>query len=485
MSRRLILVLALAVMVGFAFAAYAEVQNVKVSGDLTVYGLARQLSLTSQRAENTMASIARVRIDADLTDNVMATVRLINERYWGKDTADTLGNDETASQGVTGSGLDNTNIDLDLAYVTMKEFLYSPLTLTIGRQELHFGNDMIIGDAYTNNHASKASPFSGTIDPDLSMRKSFDAVRATLNYSPLVIDIVAAQIRKAPKDVFSKDGVYSGNLGLNTDDQETLVGFNANYALSKKTTVEAYAWQKRVGKKELVSATSEEGDGKKQDTNVIGARVAGMPINDLSYSLEGAYQFGRVETADVDHPQRTLRAFAAEAALTYNMKDMKNVGKYKPTATALYAYFSGDVGGAELAGSGNKRHVRAWDPMYENQTFGNIANDLINQTNAHILGGIVTMKPVDDITLKGEYYAFWWDKRIPSGLSVVNNATGESDVMTGKKFAAQEVDLTATYDYTEDVQFSLLGGLLFPGKSFQTTNRNTAGELIGSMKVTF
>ena len=41
MSKRLILVLALAFVVGIAFAAYAEVQNVKVSGDITVYGIAR------------------------------------------------------------------------------------------------------------------------------------------------------------------------------------------------------------------------------------------------------------------------------------------------------------------------------------------------------------------------------------------------------------------------------------------------------------
>ena len=39
---------------------------------------------------------------------------------------------------------------------------------------------------------------------------------------------------------------------------------------------------------------------------------------------------------------------------------------------------------------------------------------------------------------------------------------------------------------TEDVQFCLLGGWLFPGKAFdKTVNRNMASEVIGSMKVTF
>ena len=41
-------------------------------------------------------------------------------------------------------------IALDLANVRLKEFLYAPLDLTIGRQELHYGNDFIMGDPDTN-----------------------------------------------------------------------------------------------------------------------------------------------------------------------------------------------------------------------------------------------------------------------------------------------------------------------------------------------
>ena len=41
MSKRLILVLALAFVVGIAVCAYAEVQNVKVSGDILLRGISR------------------------------------------------------------------------------------------------------------------------------------------------------------------------------------------------------------------------------------------------------------------------------------------------------------------------------------------------------------------------------------------------------------------------------------------------------------
>ncbi|MFA5275465.1 MAG: alginate export family protein [Candidatus Omnitrophota bacterium] len=481
MKKHLILVLALALVAGLTVGAYAEVQNVKVSGDITVLGLSRNLWITSHPAENTFASIMRLRVDADLTDNVIATVRLINERYWGRS-----GDSTTQEAMINGNNESNTNITLDLAYVTLKEFLYSPLTLTIGRQELHFGNDMIVGDAYTNNHASKDSVFNSTIDADLSMRKSFDAIRATLNYDPLVIDVVAAQLRK------NYNVLETGtNNVLSKDNQEILVGINANYAVSKTTAVEGYFWQRNLGKQHAIGAAGSgvSAPNKQDITNVVGARIITKPLDMLTWQLEGAYQFGNdtlvtnPTTGTISARSQGLKreAFAIETAATYDMRNYKTIGKYVPTVTALYAYFSGDRG----SGSGGKTNS-AWDPMYENQKFGDIANALFNQTNAHIAGGIITMKPVDDVMLKGEYYAYWWDKRFVNGGSAIALATGEVATMTGKKFAGQEIDLSATYDYTEDVQFGILGGMLFPGNSFaKDNNRNMAGEVIGSMKVTF
>ena len=85
MSKRLIVVLALALVAGLTIAAYAEVQNVKVSGDLLIQGVSRkniQLRGNDQNHIRTLQNVeygpsisgllsaVRVRIDADLTDNV-------------------------------------------------------------------------------------------------------------------------------------------------------------------------------------------------------------------------------------------------------------------------------------------------------------------------------------------------------------------------------------------------------------------------------
>jgi hypothetical protein len=91
MGRRLIVVLALALAVAITLSpAFAEVQNVKVSGDLNMFGAIRNnFGLTRgpdgnrrNNDESFIATQTRVKIDADLTDNVSAVFRLINERKW-------------------------------------------------------------------------------------------------------------------------------------------------------------------------------------------------------------------------------------------------------------------------------------------------------------------------------------------------------------------------------------------------------------------
>ncbi|MFA7271820.1 MAG: hypothetical protein WC090_03785, partial [Candidatus Omnitrophota bacterium] len=55
---------------------------------------------------------------------------------------------------------------------------------------------------------------------------------------------------------------------------------------------------------------------------------------------------------------------------------------------------------------------------------------------------------------------------------------------TGKRHLGDSIDLTATYDYTEDVQLGLTYGWFKPGDGIQE-NEKDANQLIGSLKVVF
>lgn len=388
---------------------------------------------------------ARVRIDADLTDNVAATVRLINERIWN---------------GQMDSKVNNTNngdIDLDLAYVTLKEFLYSPLTLTVGRQEIKFGNGLIIGN-------SKIAGASSTIPTDLTERKAFDAIRATLNYDPLVVDLVYAQIRQ-PLTTPTTTVAVAGNT-------ISLTGINATYALNKKTDVSVYYWLKSDDFTNVGAQT------KADELSTIGALVSVTPIDDLTASLEAAYQFGR-NTATANQKQH--KAWAVQAMADYTFAKVKTT----PKVGASYTYLTGNTT------SPDGRKNAGWDPMFYDQKLNSIVYTLLPFSNMHAFNLKGSMKPVEDVTVSLVYGYYDVAQKTAAAFTAPfssdNGATAylASTAYTGKNHLGSAIDGTITYDYTEDVQFGLTGGYFAPGNALVNNNGATATQLIGSMKVTF
>ena len=507
MSKRLILALALLLVVGVSF-GYAEVQNVKVSGDIEMQSVFRNTFdlkgknpiidplgdiLNNGLSSHFFLTTARARIDADLTDNVSATLRLIGEWIWGREDTGFIPRDA------------DTGVDVDLAYVTLKEFLYSPLTLIVGRQELHYGNDMIIGDPDTNMYNT-----SGNIPGDLTKRKAFDAIRAVLNYCPLTVDLVyskinttaltntGAQLRAYIPSLRNINGIGIERAGDRIDDDTDLFGVNAKYDFGRKNaTLEGYYWYRRIGHKAYDSyilglITTPGLDNKNDQLHTLGGRFVFQPIENLTVQAEGAMQFGRYNGftdligSGTNHASR--QAWAAEFAANYDWKN----AKYAPSLGVLYAYFSGDDGAWDLAGD-SRTHYKGWDPMFENQTFGHVANALFPQTGVMMMGLNGKMKPTNDITAKLEYYyyRFTANPGLPvGGLGYFVPSYYYSlicpDLIKGdNKNAGQEIDLTLTYDYTEDVQFNLLTGVFLPGGAFADRNSQAASEVIGSMKVTF
>jgi len=453
MGKRLIVVLALALLVGLTFsAAYAEVQNVKVSGDIIASGVAREhfnlqkvAGSSSALKQNFLMSQVRVRIDADLTDNVIATVRLINERLWN-------GQNDSGT-----ASTNNGNIDLDLAYVAMKEFLYSPLTLTIGRQEIKFGNGLIMGNA-------KVAGSSSSIPTDLTERKAFDAIRATLNYDPLVVDLVYAEVKKSN----SVDGNYIN-----------LAGVNAKYALNKKTDVSAYYWLKRNKNTGLAGADADR-------VSTVGALISSTPIENLVASLEAAYQFGKNQ-ATTD--QKKHDAWAIQAMADYTFAKVKTT----PKIGGSYTYLSGGTSETQP----KQKHTAAWDPMFYDQKLNNIVYTLLPFSNMHAFNLKGSMKPVEDVTISLVYGYYMVAQKQGNAAAAAaftvphtydNGAIYYAGQYSGKKDLGNAFDGTITYDYTEDVQFGLTGGYFIPGQAITRSSdpaQRNAAQVIGSMKVVF
>ena len=452
------ILLAVLIVALLAMPAFASVQNIKVSGDLENSWVVRNNfnfgNGDGDIKQNDVISALRLRVDADLTDNVSVVVRLLNERTWGD------------------ADVGSTDIDVDLAYVEMREMLYSPLTVTIGRQVLYYGNGLIIGDG-PNNITTTSSPLA-TVAPDLSKVSGVDAIKAVLDYDPLTIDIFAAVV----------DDGTPGFRRSDKPDDTNLYGINANYAFNdeKGTVAEAYFFSKVTS---TFSATVDHYD----TVQTPGFRVSSNVLDGLMLSGELAWQFGRINRLTGQNEDAIERnAMAAQIIANYVIP-FEKTKKYNPVATAVYSYLSGDSAPLDGVTGDEKVVYSAWDPMYEGQGSGKIYNALFDLTNCHIYSVALAAEVMEDVMAKVSWTGLWLDKKSNSTSLASRAYIGASaisyNVDKDKKALGHEFDLDLTYDYTEDVVIGLNTGIYLPGSVFTDVNDNAATQAILSVLVNF
>jgi hypothetical protein len=454
MSRKLILALAV-LSLTFSGAAFAAVENIKVSGDVTVQAINRDLSLDgvdvgNLDAEEFVFSHIRLRFDADLTEGVSAVVRLISEEHWGANNVD--------------------DVEVDLAYIEMREFLYQPLTVIVGQQNLRYGNALIVGDPDTNRYSLDAGAFTA-INGDLSLRKSFDAVRAILDYAPYTIDVVYAK--------------HFENT-TNIDDDRNLWGVNLNYQWASYNGVtEGYFWYVEnndwsfLGAPEHVFWVTQEAEDQAK-TFVSGARIQYDPNDHWTLGLEGAFQWGDVLVAGVANNYQHLAAFAGQGFVEYRF-----LNDYNAKLGLEYTWLSGDDDVTD------DRHT-GWQPLFEDQTPAEIINLLYPQSGTQCITAKGSMMPREDITMGISYT--WvgltekvnYDVAIPLHIPLFGPASANVYRIEGnKEYLGSEVDGFLLYDYTEDVQIKMTGAWFIPGSFYHSTNNDLAYSLRAGLTVDF
>ena len=463
----------------------AEVQNVRVGGDVTVRAFHREnLDLHQEDQVSAVTSLddeddflmqtTAVNIGADLTENVSATLRVVNERDW----------DSTVANSAAGAG----DIELSQAYVTLKELFYAPLTLRIGTQPIVWGRGFVLGSnlfpsvntmGNDRNAAISANEFT-----DLT---SFDAIRATLDLAgvaglPLTVDGVYI---KLDENVFS------------TPDDVNLMGVNVGTRVdAMNTELEAYYVNKRDKNTDVLLAASRN-DG---SVSTVGVRGSAQPMHGSSVWGELAYQFGRrnIDPAAILPSGDAQQAWGVNLGLNYTLAEVST----SPTFGAEWRFYSGkDVQGA----------VNGWAPMApgyfttalrEFQTGTSVAgfygNDQVcyvngaatgddctaSGSNQHELAVFASFKPLEDLTIAPRLSWFILDVgAIPT--STTASAAAADRLSKRKHYAGMEWDTMMTYNYTDDVQLGVIYALFLPGNVYRSPNDSTAQELVSSVSVKF
>ena len=455
--RLLTAICVIALAVAFTAPAFAETQNIKVSGDIRVLGLMRNNIGTERIANGLTHNDANIimqqvglNVEADLTDNVSTFVRILNERDWNASDAT------------------NMDIGLDEAYVTIKEMLYAPLTVKIGRQNLWFGKGFIIG----SNNTAWDQEGNLTMN-EVSDMTAFDAIRGTLDYDPWTIDLVYSKIEENTVDLNDDINLYGANIGYVFDE------YNAE--------AETYYWQRH--NRSNVNALGAVTGGEVDQIHTVGVRGSLMPYDNMNVWAEGAYQCGSyVEATNDESGDRN--AWALDIGTNYQWTETN----WTPILGAEYILYSG----ADATNhTGSDSTWDGWDVMYrgkfdsmirdyQNVLYPTAADNTLSTsrnngtTNQHQVVIMGTVNPMDDVTVNANVNLFWFDEEVNVDANSSLSA-GTSD----ESYIGTELDGMVTYDYTEDVTFTVAGGVFWPSDYSPSGKDQTASQVISAVSVDF
>ncbi|VAX36356.1 hypothetical protein MNBD_UNCLBAC01-1007 [hydrothermal vent metagenome] len=478
------LLLSMLLVGAMAIPAFASVQNVKVSGSIDSTWLNRKNFdlgdfaydpiINNGQSEDTHQNLfitqTTLQIDADLTDNVSATIGLINERVWQGDPS------------TTASG---TGIDLNLAYITLREMLYSPLTVVIGRQAFSYGNSFIMDSSGTNNSAPTDSGLNNVAE-DLTKQTALDAVRLIFDYNPLTVEVMYSKI---------SSGVVLADEDHTVDDID-LFGVNATYELgdAMNTQIETYFFartDKRTNDGDALNGT------KSSKIYIPGLRASTNPIEGLNIQGEIALQRGNTASTTNDADNQRRKALGAQFLSTYQVPVAQD---YNPVLQYKFTYVSGDSNPTDARSNSATTPASsdvntAWDPFYENQDGGTIYNSLFSLSNLIIHSVSLQANPMEDVTTKVSLTGLWLDKEVDKAYSGTGSeswtlvqpggSSAAPDVNKDGTALGYEIDLDAIYDYTEDVQFGATVGWFVPGSLFEQRNDSVASQVLVHSNVNF
>ncbi len=293
--------------------------RIKITGSLYEYYLWEDNAYFDQnRSDRFLESTARLGVEAQLLNNLVLNLGILGEAVTGDYDEYTQAAD------------DDWNMEMELANFVASDIFNLPLTLTIGRQNIGFGDGFLIYDFYSDQRAV----WTGSM-------RSLYAVKVT--YAPkdnLTIDAFAGEADRdyTSYETYMKDFVtYTG--------RRNIFGVNTHYE-GKSSDI----WDFGIFYKNDESSLD-------SDTLALSLRASidNFLIPDLKIESEFVPEFGttKVLNGALSTSETTRRAFGGHLDFIYNFKHVK----FSPFIRVAYNYFPGD----DPDSSGT---VESFDPMF-------------------------------------------------------------------------------------------------------------------------
>ena len=436
------LMMALVAVVGLAANSFADVQNIRLSGDTRIRGYwldnAAQSTMggggTNYEANSAfIEQRTRVSVEADLEDHVLVVVSLTAEGIWGAADQSSTAGPGTEDDG--GGAIDRGwSVGVDEAYIQLNEMFYSPATLKLGRQYMTYGHGLLISS--------------------LEQSYNYDAGRLVLDYYPVTLDLVGARLAD------------NGSFGGDSNHQSTdLVWLNARYEMSDNIVkdVEAYFGWVAQSAHGGTSSTNVPPSLNGASPWVIGIRGDLTPADSVKAWFEAAYEAGANGTVSDDSIQATLLNAGASFAIK---------GGWSPVIRANYTFASGG-GKGQTGGSNGTPGQGAFRPWFDYVEGYNGYLFSPYLSNIHIFNLGVSSKPYENMSLSCNiYYYLKADSDSFAGSNPNIDFGGleyaHADVaQANSRQLGWEIDNVFGYDYSKDVRFQLVNAFFIPGGAYR------------------
>lgn len=330
----------------------------------------------------------------------------------------------------------------------------APATLTIGRQDLRYGDGWLVFDG---------TPLDG------SRSVYFDAARLSLDLQAArtTVDAVVLQ-QEARSDAWLRPFGDEDKLQMEQDERGGLL-YVSNRSLMR-TQLDAYAIYKHA---ERVLANGDEGD-----IFTVGTRVCHELSEHWQLRAEAAYQFGHRDNP-VLYPLADggLSAWGLNTRLTHRLKDQLNTQAY-----VGYEHLSGDDPNTAANEAFDPLWGRwpQWSDLYTYTMAGETR--LAEITNLHRLSAGWQVEPARDVTLCAGYSALLADQ---------NTYAGRAGFSAGGAFRGHLLSAVLRYKLNRHVGGNLVADYLIPGDYYQDApgplhvRRDPAAYLRVEVTITF
>ncbi len=402
----------------------------------------------------------RLTVNAKATEDTTVKITLQDTRVWG--AAQNAGggpqltdNGSTNTFTTTSQAASNNTTDLHESYLNVAKLFDTNLSVRLGRQELVYGDQRLIGSFGWSNNG-----------------RSFDAIKFTHAGEVVSADMFYSKIAEA--NIVNTDQEFSGIYATSA---KLLPGHTLDvYALTLRDHAKGgtpFGWGATLG-----NTTVQGTPSKTQVLNTYGVRVKGAAAG-VDYTAELPVQRGSITTLSTN--------CGACIAETHNYKIRASAFALKAGYTAIpasklrigfeYNYASGDKSGNEM--NGNTAAPR------KNETINTFFN--LFPTNHDKLGLMdqqawrnvkaynlnASVAPMDKLSLLASYWKFklasrydaWygaasWNTN-PAGIRAANTPAGGNGASDD---IGREIDLIATYKYNSSVTLELGAARFLPGK---------------------